>query len=247
MIPCKGNHCIVTVSKEWAQNPPPGWTRMKINPGLRPGRPPGEGIGKYLIVKPVARYGTMPLLRGDPLLRFEEMDISPAFAYVIKFMTEGDHIYRLSCASEHKRLYFQYLSLLIHTDREPIVPDTYETFKARARGFLKLSLKRRWQQDHLELFYDDETEYSIVGGCWFDARTGSILRNHAVNQIKCVMLDTTWDIMRLYITAYLVAISRNTAIPLGFAFGAVEDCELYVRPFGRFFRIIFRSIWLISF
>jgi hypothetical protein len=41
------------------------------------------------------------------------------------------------------------------------------------------------------------------------------------------MLDTTWSVIREYVTAFLVAVSCNTAIPLAFAFGRAETCELY--------------------
>jgi hypothetical protein len=104
MIPCQGIGSIVTVSREWAEKPPPGWTRAKTNSRLRPGRPPAEGNGIFLIGKPILRCGTIALLRGDPLLRFEDDDISPAFAYIIKFMTEDDHIGKSIISSNNNRI-----------------------------------------------------------------------------------------------------------------------------------------------
>jgi hypothetical protein len=41
------------------------------------------------------------------------------------------------------------------------------------------------------------------------------------------MLDTTWFVLRQYVTAFLVAEAQNTSFPLAFALGAVEACELY--------------------
>jgi hypothetical protein len=41
------------------------------------------------------------------------------------------------------------------------------------------------------------------------------------------MMDTTWAIMNEYDTAILVAILHNTAIPLAFSFGPIEDAEIY--------------------
>jgi hypothetical protein len=40
------------------------------------------------------------------------------------------------------------------------------------------------------------------------------------------MIDTTWSIMSDYVTAIMVAISHNTALPLAFSFGPVEDAEI---------------------
>jgi hypothetical protein len=41
------------------------------------------------------------------------------------------------------------------------------------------------------------------------------------------MLDTTFTMLRHSVTAFLVAASWNTTIPLVFSFGLVEDCALY--------------------
>jgi hypothetical protein len=41
------------------------------------------------------------------------------------------------------------------------------------------------------------------------------------------MMDTTWNVMREYVTAFLVCVSHNIAIPLSFAFGPLEDSNLY--------------------
>jgi hypothetical protein len=106
-------------------------------------------------------------------------------------------------------------------------PRTYETFKAEMGGTLRLWLKPRWEHDHLEKFVDGGIDYSIISGCWVHERAASILRHRDANQIDCLMLDTTWSVMREYVTAILVAVSHNTAIPLSYAFGPVEDCELY--------------------
>jgi hypothetical protein len=63
------------------------------------------------------------------------------------------------------------------------------------------------------------------------------------------MLDTTWTVLRQYVTALLVAVSRNTAIPLAVAFGHVEDFELYEQFWSVFqeqFGIDLSSFILVS-
>jgi hypothetical protein len=55
----------------------------------------------------------------------------------------------------------------------------------------------------------------------------SIRRDRDLNCIDCVMFDTPWAVIRQYVTAFLGAVSHNTAIPLAFAFGRAENCELY--------------------
>jgi hypothetical protein len=107
----------------------------------------------------------------------------------------------------------------------PAVVPSYESFQSNHGGFLKLWLKERWRHDHLELFIDDGIEYSIINGCWLHPHAAGILQGG--NHISCIMLDTTWSVLREYATAILVGISRNTVIPLEVAFGPVEDFELY--------------------
>jgi hypothetical protein len=41
------------------------------------------------------------------------------------------------------------------------------------------------------------------------------------------MLDTTWTVMPQYVTSILVAVSRNTAIALAFAFGPAKTVDQY--------------------
>jgi hypothetical protein len=41
------------------------------------------------------------------------------------------------------------------------------------------------------------------------------------------MMDTTWTVLRLYVTALLIAVSRTGAVALAFAFGRIESAELY--------------------
>jgi hypothetical protein len=48
-------------------------------------------------------------------------------------------------------------------------------------------------------------------------------------------MDTIWDVMHEHVTAFLVCVSYNTAIPLSFAFGPLEDSNLY-DSFLDFFR-----------
>jgi hypothetical protein len=114
---------------------------------------------------------------------------------------------------------------------------------------MKLWLKPRWSHDYLELLVDDEGEFSIINGCSVDRRAPSILQNRDQNRISCVMLDTTWTFLGQYVTAILVAVSRNMAITLAVAFGHVEDFELYEQfwsVFQEHFGIDLSSFILVS-
>jgi hypothetical protein len=88
---------------------------------------------------------------------------------------------------------------------------------------VKLGVKLLWQSDHLEIFDHEGLELSIVGGCWVHPSAAPILARAAEKSICYLLLDTTWVIMRQYITAILMIISHNTALPLAFSFGPIED------------------------
>jgi hypothetical protein len=69
---------------------------------------------------------------------------------------------------------------------------------------------------------------------------GGTARTFGPPYISCYMAGTIWTLMREYGTAVLVAISCNTAIPVGFSFGPVQDSSLYAiffNIFGERFRI----------
>jgi hypothetical protein len=87
----------------------------------------------------------------------------------------------------------------------------------------------------METWVSDGLKYSNMGGIYVHPAAASIIHHKEENHIAGLIMDTTWTVMRLYVTAILVAISRNTAIPLAFSFGASETTELY-RNFYQLFQ-----------
>jgi hypothetical protein len=91
---------------------------------------------------------------------------------------------------------------------------------------LKLVLEERRPRDRFEPWTHDGRVYSIAGGVCIQPRGPGILKCLA-NRIEGLMFDTTWEVMWAYVTSILVAVSRNTAFPIAFAFGPGETAELY--------------------
>jgi hypothetical protein len=67
----------------------------------------------------------------------------------------------------------------------------------------------------------------MISGYGVHPAAASILRNRDTNCIDSILMDTTWPVLTQYVTLFLVIISRNMAIPLAFAFGRAENCEMY--------------------
>jgi hypothetical protein len=104
-------------------------------------------------------------------------------------------------------------------------PPSFQTFAAFG-GDLKLFLESRDHNPHLELAEHEGTLYSIVSGVYLCPSAQAILRAKEFNKLVCIMLDTTWTVMQQYVTSILIAVSRNTALTLVFAFGPTETVDL---------------------
>jgi hypothetical protein len=137
-------------------------------------------------------------------------------------------------------MYLEHLWAAVAPARDPIPPVlTYESF-ATYEGFLTLTLEPRRLGARLEPWTipgslaSELQTHSIVGGLFIHSRAVSILQNREQNRIAGLMMDTTWSVMRQYVTSILVAVSRNTAIPLGLAFGPAETSELYEQFYTGF-------------
>jgi hypothetical protein len=103
-------------------------------------------------------------------------------------------------------------------------------------GHLTLEIQPLHRGDKLDKYRDPTSGefYSIVGGCYVHRLAPSLLQSHQRNKFKGLMLDTTWAIMQNYVTAILVAIAFNTAVPLAIAFGPIESFELYEKFYQVF-------------
>jgi hypothetical protein len=227
-IPNKCTHCVVRISKQFVANPPSDWLREES--GCRPhftGRPLLEFPGSMgILVRNVIYPSTWAILRAEPFLRIQPDDISGAFRYVLGFLCSKPHENDLA-ANPDKKIYIHYLASILQQPKIRIEHHTRSSFEQKMGGFLQLWVKARWQSDHLEVFNHEGLQMSIVSGCWIHPSAISILNHASENALSCLMLDTTWAIMAQYVTAILVAIAYNTAIPLGFSFGPVEDSNLY--------------------
>jgi hypothetical protein len=232
-IPNRCTQCRIDVSKVWIRNTD-DWHREFIPQSHGPGRHCQDGNGIYLITRDIRRPATLTLLRGETLLSCTERDVSRALVYVVNFLTYKRNLARI-CANPHKKSYLQFLSSVISPPKDAPEKQSYWHFQEKAGGALKLWIHPRWSRDHFQLFKDHNTKYSIIGGCWAHPLAAPILRNRELNRIACVMMDTTWSVMKDYVTAFLVGVSHNTAIPLAFAFGSIEDSNLYDCFFNFFY------------
>jgi hypothetical protein len=226
IVPNRWTHCIVKVSREWIEKPPGEWTREVCLMQQRSGRPRSPGHGLFSVKKKISYVGTSAHLRGEQMLRCELDETSNALRYVVNFLNFSGSMAR-SNANPSKKGYLKFLYSIINA-RDPVLRfEPRHIIETQIKGTLKLWVKQRWMNDQLEMIVHEGSSFSIVHGCWIHPNAPGILRQHEINKICCLMMDTTWSIMRQYVTAILIGISHNTAIPLAFSFGPVEDAEIY--------------------
>jgi hypothetical protein len=211
----------------------------EVMPDHAHGRRPTSGQGVFGITKYVSRSSAVALLRGNPPLHSNALD---ARSLVLHLIRDLDHFYDKPHipGNQHENRFVRLLWEMMSLPELRSPPATDGTFACDVRGYLRMWLRPRWARDHLELFIDDGVEYSIINGCWVNSHALGVLQNREENLIWCIMLDTTWSVLRQYVTAIMIAVSRNTAIRLDVAFGRVENFELYEmfwsifeREFGR--------------
>jgi hypothetical protein len=98
------------------------------------------------------------------------------------------------------------------------------TLLASIPGYFHLDIGLRVPGRPFEAVWRSDADYSILQGWCKSPWAESIFQ---LNTIDGLMLDTTWHVLRQYVTSPLMAVYRNVAVPLGFAFGVAETVDLY--------------------
>jgi hypothetical protein len=206
----------VEVSLEWIKDE---WKGV-CDPSLydEPKHRPFQHLHSLRKIMP--RPATQFFIDAEKVDRFNEHDVS----FVLRSLVKGLATWKFQSTSD--QLYVHILFAVICPPRPASMTLNQDAFKNYG-GYLELFLEKRHPNDKMESWVSDGLEYSIMGGIYVHPAAASIIKNKEQNRISGLMMDTTWTVIRLYVTSILVAISRNTAIPLAFTFGPSETSELY--------------------
>jgi hypothetical protein len=217
-----------------------GWSRLDSAPWQKSEVQDGEGMPfvRYSIHQCITRYQSYSILRCLPIVQpNSRQDAGDAVSRAALIVIRRRSLFP-GGLSAYKRAFIGQLGASLHSAINTTDPSR-ERFRSYG-GYLKLHIQPFHRWDKLDT-YDvpgGAGRSSIAGGCYIHRRAPSILRYHLRNNIKGLLLDTTWSVMQNYVTAILVGVAYNTAVPLSFAFGAVEAFELY-----EIFFNIFRSVY----
>jgi hypothetical protein len=113
-------------------------------------------------------------------------------------------------------------------------------FQRQTKGYLQLTVSPWQRQDHLHLesITWESQRYSILKGCYVAPFTYAIFRDYP-ELISGLLMDTTWRVIRLYVTSILTIVIANTGIPIAVSFGPAEDTAIY-ETFYSTFRSLFQ-------
>jgi hypothetical protein len=98
-----------------------------------------------------------------------------------------------------------------------------ETFAGIIPGYLHLHIGLRVDGDPFEMVTRGGIRYSILPGWYISPWAASVLTR---NPMDGILLDTTWRVLRQYLTAIVMAVYGNVGVPLAIAFGIAETVAL---------------------
>jgi hypothetical protein len=108
---------------------------------------------------------------------------------------------------------------------------TFDQFIEIQGGFFYITVTQYQPHDRLIHLKNQEAQHSILTGCFINKYARFILES---NEIDHLVMDTTFSILPLYVTAFLFGVVRNTGIPLALCFSQKETKTIYSTFFDAF-------------
>jgi hypothetical protein len=115
----------------------------------------------------------------------------------------------------------------------------YQNFRAPNHGYLGFTVSDWEQSDtaRFEAITWDGKHCSIVKGIYVAPFAYSLLRD-SEDLVAGILMDTTWQIIRLPEASILTGVTGNVGIPMALSFGPAENTELY-----KAFYLTFRNLF----
>jgi hypothetical protein len=171
------------------------------------------------------RDGTNWIFQQSSFVPLDRNDYSPLVLRLTK------QLIRARLPQDPNTVFLFVLDRMFSIHRTPTPAHTFQSFARSVPGYLHFNLIIRRPGDQFEPFHSEVADYSIVSGYYLTPWAKSIIQD---NPIDGIVLDTTWTVMREYVTALLMAVFYNVGIPIAFAWGPAETRELYEMFYGGF-------------
>jgi hypothetical protein len=171
------------------------------------------------------RAGTAWIHDSSMIIPFAEVDFHP----VIKSLTK--RFCKLFMQPSPSTIFIFALQQILQPPRLTGREIRADTLKQFISGHLRLYISLPSPDDEFELIHSQGESYSILHGWYIAPWARDILTK---NSIDGLLLDTTWRVMRDYVTVILMAVLYNVGIPIALAFGPGETTELYEQIYEAF-------------
>ena len=159
------------------------------------------------------------LLRNSSLIFYPQEEFNQIFRhFATSFATDENS----KNTSDTCQLFSYYQNFVEHEEYSSIgFPELEQT----CEGYLHLELVTNNNTGHqLDKIQIDQQQLYILSATYLSPFAQNLVQDNKINGIQ---LDTTWSILKNYVTSIPTLICQNVGIPIGFQIGLHEDTSIY--------------------
>ena len=166
------------------------------------------------------------MLRNSSLIFYPQEEFNQIFRhFATSFATDENS----KNTSGTLQLFSYYQNFVEHEEYSSIgFPELEQT----CEGYLHLELVTNNNTGHqLDKIQIDKQQLYILSATYLSPFAQNLVQDNKINGIQ---LDTTWSILKNYVTSIPTLICQNVGIPIGFQIGLHEDTSIYTDFFENF-------------
>ena len=100
-------------------------------------------------------------------------------------------------------------------------------FKKSFDGYMRLDISKDCSQlNQFPLIDYEDEDWKILGGIYISNLASSILELNQ-NKISCLLIDTTFRALPIFVTVILMVSIYNVGVPIAFSFSLTENEQIY--------------------
>ena len=182
------------LKKKWIHKRIVEFSKLRIGGKYRT-VPKNQILDFYTLTLDEPTEGTKRLFLHESLLYCSHLDFSTIFHFFTKKMSQAGLAHNIDTCSIH-----EYFEMFVSLPKSGI--NSLKSLKERVHGYLKLDLQESTYKRRLTSIEHGGKRYYIVCGVYISPLAKEILLYK--DQIKGLLLDTTWKVMPVYVTSLIM-------------------------------------------